>query len=450
MMLAMIFIIILIGVFAFFLFKGDSKKNDGNSKKNQSSKSDSVTGIKRKNESSNLQKKDIFDFMEFDNVEDDMIIQDNGSRYTMVIQCKGINYDLMSNIEQLAVEEGFIVFLNTLKYPIQIYVQARSVDLKKSMSIYNERVKIFENQYNESDENFRKKINTLDATEEEIDIARNERAKFANIYEYAQDINKYVERLSMNKNILQRKFFIAISYSKSEIAANNNFSKEEIYDICHRELYTRANSLISSLMTCSVVGRVLTSEELIELLFVSYNKDDERLFDISTALDSDFYRLYSTSKDIYDKKREAIQEEVEKEALERVKDAIKQTARQDKIKSPEEVEDDFEEAADREAINIIREAEIDRETKEALTNVIAENHVINARERNEKRKAKKEAEVESTANENNTLMEKTGTEISDEKDKNNNNVGNDNNLTTSLYNNDSDEDNLNEEDDSIV
>ena len=148
-------------------------------------------------------------------------------------------------------------------------------------------------------------------------------------------------------------------------------------------------------MTCSVVGRVLTSEELIELLFVSYNRDDERLFDITTALDSDFYRLYSTSKDIYDKKREMVKEEVEKEALERVRDAIKQTARQDEIKTPEEIEDEFEEMADREAINIIREAEVDKETKEKLTNIIAENHVVNARERIEKRKNKlKESEKE--------------------------------------------------------
>ena len=304
MIFAMIVVIILILFFVVILFKSgsstkSSKKVQSKENMNNNENQEEVKGIKRANIGQGIQRKDIFDFMEFDKVEDDMIIQNNGNRYTMVIQCKGINYDLMSDIEQLAVEEGFIVFLNTLKYPIQIYVQARSVDLKKSMEIYRQRVNLFRKQFNEYDEAFRKKINTLDATEEEIDIARNERAKFANIYEYAEDINKYVERLSMNKNILQRKFYIVISYSKSEITASGNFSNDEIKEICRRELYTRANSLISSLMTCSVIGRTLTSEQLIELLFVSYNRDDERLFDITTALDSDFYRLYSTSKDIY-------------------------------------------------------------------------------------------------------------------------------------------------------
>lgn len=407
MIFAMIIVIILIVVFVVILFRtgagatsSKSRKNaqSNNNVKNNEKQEEQVKGIKRSNVGQGIQRKDIFDFMEFDKVEDDMIIQNNGSRYTMVIQCKGINYDLMSDIEQLAVEEGFIVFLNTLKYPIQIYVQARSVDLKKSMEIYRQRVNLFRKQFNEYDEAFRKKINTLDATEEEIDIARNERAKFANIYEYAEDINKYVERLSMNKNILQRKFYIVISYSKSEITASGNFSKDEIKEICRRELYTRANSLISALMTCSVIGRTLTSEQLIELLFVSYNRDDERLFDITSALDSDFYRLYSTSKDIYDKKREKIQEEVSKEAIRRVQDAIKATARREEIKSDDEVEDEFEESVDREAVNIIREAEIDNETKETLTNVIAQNHVINSRARAEKRRKKQEQKNEEQEN----------------------------------------------------
>ena len=428
MIFAMIVVIILILFFVVILFKSgsstkSSKKVQSKENMNNNENQEEVKGIKRANIGQGIQRKDIFDFMEFDKVEDDMIIQNNGNRYTMVIQCKGINYDLMSDIEQLAVEEGFIVFLNTLKYPIQIYVQARSVDLKKSMEIYRQRVNLFRKQFNEYDEAFRKKINTLDATEEEIDIARNERAKFANIYEYAEDINKYVERLSMNKNILQRKFYIVISYSKSEITASGNFSNDEIKEICRRELYTRANSLISSLMTCSVIGRTLTSEQLIELLFVSYNRDDERLFDITTALDSDFYRLYSTSKDIYDKKREKIQEEVSKEAIRRVQEAIRATARREEIKSDDEVEDEFEESVDREAVNIIREAEIDNETKETLTNVIAQNHVINSRARAEKRRKKQEQKNEEQENkelENNIYEEeKDDIEKSFKKRRNN-------------------------------
>ena len=54
-----------------------------------------------------LPKQEVKDFMEFDEIEDDMIIQENGNRFVMVLKCMGINYDLMSENEMLAVEEGF-------------------------------------------------------------------------------------------------------------------------------------------------------------------------------------------------------------------------------------------------------------------------------------------------------------------------------------------------------
>ena len=61
-------------------------------------------------------KQSIMNFMEFDKIEDNMIIQKNGNRYIMVIECQGVNYDLMSEAEKISVEEGFLQFLNTLRH----------------------------------------------------------------------------------------------------------------------------------------------------------------------------------------------------------------------------------------------------------------------------------------------------------------------------------------------
>ena len=85
-------------------------------------------------------KQSIFKFMEFDKIEDNMIIQKDGKRFLMVIECQGINYDLMSGLEKNSVEQGFLQFLNTLRYPIQIYVQTRTVNLSSSIDKYKERV----------------------------------------------------------------------------------------------------------------------------------------------------------------------------------------------------------------------------------------------------------------------------------------------------------------------
>ena len=56
----------------------------------------------------------------------------------MAIECQGVNYDLMSQIEKVSVEEGFQQFLNTLRHPIQIYIQTRTVNLENSISTYKE------------------------------------------------------------------------------------------------------------------------------------------------------------------------------------------------------------------------------------------------------------------------------------------------------------------------
>ena len=97
----------------------------------------------------------IRDFMEFDKVEDDMIVQNDGTRYVMAIRCMGINYDLMSEPEMLAVEEGFANFLNTLKFPIQLYVQARSLDLSEGLGQYHARLEDLKNDSNKYEWNRR-------------------------------------------------------------------------------------------------------------------------------------------------------------------------------------------------------------------------------------------------------------------------------------------------------
>ena len=69
-----------------------------------------------------------------------MIVQKNGNRYLMVVECQGINYDLMSEAEKVSVEEGFLQFLNTLRHPIQIYVQTRTVNLNDSIENYKKKL----------------------------------------------------------------------------------------------------------------------------------------------------------------------------------------------------------------------------------------------------------------------------------------------------------------------
>ena len=302
----MMVLIILIAVVAALIgamitFAIQSKKGTVQQLENNSKKEQERIAAKKE-----LPKEDVKNFMEFDEIEDDMIIQENGNRYVMILKCMGINYDLMSETEMLAVEEGFGNFLNTLKYPIQLYVQARSLDLDEGISVYRKRLEALNTEYEKYADAVMKTKATGRATPAQKQQMEFELKKKRTLLDYGADIVKYIERMSMNRNILQRKYYVVISYHSSELGLATNFKKEEVRDLAYSELYTRCRSIAAALAPCGVEATILKSEELAELLYIAYNKDEADTYNLKRALDNGYYRLYSTAQDVKAKK-DAIQ-----------------------------------------------------------------------------------------------------------------------------------------------
>lgn len=318
----------------------------------------------------NYKKEDMFKFMEFDSIMDKMIVQNGGSRFTMAIRCKGINYDLMSEIEQLSVEEGFITFLNTLKYPIQLYVQAQNIDLKGNIVKYRNNISDLVNDYNEITEQYNSLASAFDTDEMELDRVTKEKDRITNVYEYANDIIKYVEKMSSNKNLLQRKFFILVSYNTSEINAVDKFNKDEIIDMCSTELQTRCKGIISALSSCSVSGKILDSNELADLLYSAYNRDDKSLMSVKEAVDAGMLRLYSTSEDAITRKEEKLEEYLRNQAKLRAYQAIKYAKENDEIETEASRVLKEEEEISRRATNYIKNSNFDEAEKEIATKKI--------------------------------------------------------------------------------
>ena len=112
--------------------------------------------------------------------------------------------------------------------------------------------------------------------------------------------------MSSNRNILQRKYYIIVSYETAEMGMTNNFTKEEAKDVAYSELYTRCKTIQAAIAPCGIESTLLKSEELAELLYIAYNKDDADMYDIKRALNSGLYRLYSTATNVMEKKRAAL------------------------------------------------------------------------------------------------------------------------------------------------
>ena len=300
-------------------------------------------------------KQSIFNFMEFDKIEDNMIVQKNGNKYLMVIECQGVNYDLMSQMEQTAVEEGFIGFLNSLRYPIQIYVQTRTVNLENSLSGYKKRVNEIEAELRRREAEYETNVQSGIFSNEELGAQFYELTKFRNLYEYGKDIIFNTEQMSLNKNVLNKKYYIITSYYPADMT-NSNFDKEELKNIAFSELYTRCQAIITSLSASGVVGKILGSNALADLLYMAYNRDDAEIYGLDKALAAGYDELYSTAPEVIDKKIAALEREIREKATETAQEAVA-TVRTAKERKYEERKMNMDDIIDEMAKAIIQENE---------------------------------------------------------------------------------------------
>lgn len=334
-------LLVLIAVFVGLRIREKSVNNEGNQRDINKTKKKKDSNLNNTNISNSYSKQSIMNFMDFEKIEDNMIVQRNGKRYLMVVECQGINYDLMSNIEKIAVEEGFQQFLNTLRHPIQIYIQTRTINLEGSISNYKAKVKEIEEKYRRMMFEYNNIKDSDTYSQEDLDKYLFELTKQRNMLEYGRDIVQDTERMSLNKSVLNKKYYIIISYYAEE-NPEHRYDVEEIRNMAFSELYTKAQSIIRTLSACSINGKILSSKELIELLYVAYNRDESETFGVDKAMQAGYDDLYSTAPDIFEKKIKALDQVIHDKAIDLANETINKVKSKNQQKA-EETEENMEE-----------------------------------------------------------------------------------------------------------
>lgn len=363
---------LLLGILCILYFKSRNQKTDNTQKTSNTVSAEKTT--------KSYTVESVFDFMEFDKIEDNMIITKKGTKYVMVVECQGVNYDLMSEVEKNAVEEGFIQFLNTLRHPVQIYTQTRTINLENSIQTYRSKVQEIESQLEKEKLQYDKMVNSGNYTDEEIKAAFYELTKTTNLYEYGKDIIYTTEKMSLNKNVLNQKYYVVIPYYPEELG-ENNFDRQEITNLAFSELYTRAQSIIRTLGVCGVNGRVLNSNDLADLLYVAYNRDDAEVYGVDKAIEAGYDELYSTAPDVVDKKMKALNEQIEKEAFDKANQKVIE-AKSEKEQALERKQESMEDLIDQMAKMIIAQ------NKNIVGKDIAENAIEKVNQDTAKRRGR--------------------------------------------------------------
>lgn len=328
-LLTIILIVMLVVLFILIIVYFVLRRKTKNTKKEKNedtlirSKSNTATTTaSSKTNTITYNKQSIFSFMEFDKIEDNMIIRKNGNKFLMVIECQGVNYDLMSGLEKNSVEQGFIQFLNTLRYPIQIYVQTRTVNLESGIIKYKDRISAIGDRLLKKQMEYNRK-QSMGYSQEELEKARLEVTREQNLYEYGVDLVNNTERMSLNKNILRKHYYIIIDYVPEDINTNN-YGKDEIRSMAFSELYTKAQAIISALAVCNVNGKILDSNQLAELLYIAYNRDDAEIYDLDKALNAGYDELYSTGEDVLQKRIKELDKKIERDAQRLANDSLRE------------------------------------------------------------------------------------------------------------------------------
>ena len=300
-------------------------------------------------------KKSIFKFMQFDKIEDNMIVQDNKQKYLMVIECEGINYDLMSQMEKTAVEAGFVQFLNTLRFPIQLYTQTRTINISDSIQNYKNRLEETKKELDNKQQEYNRFLKNENYNENQAEMLKRELMRMKHLYEYGQDVVDSIQKTSQNKNVLRKHYYIVVPYYSSEIGTDL-MDEEEKQSMIFSELYTRAQSLIRALFACEMKCKILNSEELVELLYVAYNRDESETYSVERAIRAGYNELYATAPDVLDKRMKAIDKQIEEKATELAKETIDEV-RLEKERKIKKKEENFEELVRQMAEALVKENE---------------------------------------------------------------------------------------------
>lgn len=194
-------------------------------------------------------------FLPFEDVPTNVIDLGN-HHYRMIIETSSTNYKLRTPQEQNIIEMTFQEFLNGLTHPITLYVQTRKLDMRK----------------------------ILEHIEEE-----NEKVvlEFPSLENYASNYLGEMNQLeSYVGNNIQKKKYVIVPYDE---ALTMDIPEEEKFALSLKELTARANNLSDGLRGIGISTRILSREEIVELLYYTYHKDGTGVPD---AVLSDYLKTF--------------------------------------------------------------------------------------------------------------------------------------------------------------
>jgi len=236
------------------------------------------------------------DMLEIDNIYNDMLVALKNPTCSMVIECKGINFELMSNEEKMSIEKTFATFMNNLEFPMQLYIQTRTLHYKDNTVMFDSTQKKFETGLRNLMEKLNKIETSAEPSSSDLTIVLNEIKKKRKIYEYAKQLRSQIEYIKKNYAILQNNYYIVLNYFSINPEMKVNLKLQNNLNVIRNDLQAKCNTIIENLKRCGVESYILNSQQLAELFCAAFLCEDEHLFRLRDLMESGFLKVASSIK----------------------------------------------------------------------------------------------------------------------------------------------------------
>jgi hypothetical protein len=177
--------------------------------------------------------------------------------------CQSINFDLMSPQEREAVEFSYQGFLNSLYFPVQIFIRSQKVDMRP----YLEKI----DKIRKEQDNMLLGLLMEDYIAFLADIAQQTNIMDKKFYlvikfpDVEQDVRKALKQSAG--------FFTGLAEMLSPGKAAHVVINETTLEKAKTELKNRVQAVMQGLAQCGINSIPLDTEELIELYYDAYNPD---------------------------------------------------------------------------------------------------------------------------------------------------------------------------------
>lgn len=193
-------------------------------------------------------------------ITNNLILLKDGSA-SMVIKLKAVNFDLLSFDEQEATIYAYASLLNSLSFSVQILIRSE----KKDISNY---LKSINNQLNAA-------VNPV-------------------IKDRLMKYQKFIEKTVKERNVLDKKFYIIVPFSRLELGLSNSmnplaktdslpYDKAYIIQKALNSLEPKRDHLLRQFAHLNLNPRPLNTQELIQLFYEIYNPDATQTTQIATS-----------------------------------------------------------------------------------------------------------------------------------------------------------------------